>query len=282
GDVVAYLAHEPDAAVRGDVRIARPAPLPGHVPLLHLDRLALGDQAVRHADPEHGGEYQRGGCPHESSSMCRGEAGSAPAHHAPPRLPRAGGSSRPARPPGDPGLEWRSVLSYDTRARGNVEGAAKAEPPQDIGRRLRPPRCSGSRSTNRSQPGVGLTAPCLPFTNYVPWAPNLSAISAAVRWRDGFPSNSASRGRRSPGPNQFTVLNLVEVRVTLSHKLDQLIKNLLQRHGLPWVASQVGHEPWIVGIRIEQDDVESLELFVAPGWIIAAGKQPQLVVRVLK
>src|SRR5690606_35477438 len=65
GDVVAGLAHAPDAAVRGDVRIARPAPLPGDLPLLHLDRLALGGHAAGHAGPEHGGEYQRGGCPHD-------------------------------------------------------------------------------------------------------------------------------------------------------------------------------------------------------------------------
>src|SRR5690606_2642721 len=224
GDVVAYLAHEPDAAVRGDVRIARPAPLPGHVPLLHLDRLALGDQAVRHADPEHGGEYQRGGCPHESSSMCRGEAGSAPAHHAPPRLPRAGGSSRPARPPGDPGLEWRSVLSYDTRARGNVEGGpARRAPSRGRVRRPRPDRRAARNirrarvlTTPESRPlsfissrGADHVQSVRLARSVIPARRMRRCPPGRYRWRIGAePGGGARRGRRdrrrrAPCPDQY-------------------------------------------------------------------------------
>jgi hypothetical protein len=48
------------------------------------------------------------------------------------------------------------------------------------------------------------------------------------------------------------------------------------------MASQVSYEAWLLGARIEQDNVKSLELFIAPGWISAARKQPELVVRVLE
>src|SRR5690606_28798859 len=59
-DVVAGLAHEPDEAVRGHVRIARPGPLPGYGPLLHLDRLVLGEEMSGQAAQEHGREQQQG------------------------------------------------------------------------------------------------------------------------------------------------------------------------------------------------------------------------------